>query len=423
MFGARLRHWRERAGFTQAQLATRLGYHHSYLSKLELGSRRPTAEFACRADELLGTGGELTMLSRPPDGQEPAIPPPLPGLATDPADGTLRSWRARFPVYGIGCPLHGYRGCVADAPPEGPGAAVVHGFAALLAGYSQINLECVTTGITVAVEGCLHAMAEAMRAAAEPVGTALAGLAAHFADLAGWLRVERGQHGLGMAWFQRGVDWGQAAGNVPALCGLYTRMSSVARLEGDGSSAIAFARAARDTDPRRGWVRLHAQLHAARGYALLGDRAEFDRLAARALALAERLDERDQLEAPWLCGAEGQTFVSSFLAGGLRDLAARTGERTCADRAVEFARHSLASVPPRMYPSLVLLTLRLADSRACAGQPEAALATAAPVLPAARRAGMTVISRELAGLRERLGPASTALDSWPPNRDPLPYQR
>ncbi|SDI09585.1 Helix-turn-helix domain-containing protein [Actinokineospora alba] len=431
MFGERLRYWREVAGLTQTQLADRLGYHHTYISKLESGGRRPPSDLARRADELLGAGGDLATFARsdgrwPLTGDPGSIVDPLPGtgFAAERADTAVQHWSARFPVYGIVCPLHSRTGCtasVADTPiaellgrqPSKPRAAVVHGFAALLAGYSQLNLERATTDIIAPVERCVHAISRAMDGAGKPVALALSSLAAHFADLAGWLRVESGQNGLGMAWFQRGLDWARASDNVPAQCALFARMSGVARLEGDGHSAITYATAAQATDPRRRWAALYGQLHAARGHAQLGDGREFDRVAGEVLTLAERLGERDQVEAPWLCGAEGQTFVSSFLSGGLRDLAKRSGDVRPAARAAELARRSLVTLPRQMYPSRVLLTLRLADSHACAGELDAAVATAGPVVAEAQRVRMALIGRELAGLRARLarGGALTALDN------------
>nr|WP_042177997.1 helix-turn-helix transcriptional regulator [Kibdelosporangium sp. MJ126-NF4]CEL12906.1 putative DNA-binding protein [Kibdelosporangium sp. MJ126-NF4]CTQ98590.1 putative DNA-binding protein [Kibdelosporangium sp. MJ126-NF4] len=427
-FGSRLRHWRQVAGLTQVQLADRLGYHHTYVSKLEAGRRFPPACLVRRADKLLRADGELTLLWQQlhpsaiepdhPASADPLSTTPLPGAPVPPEHSgeSLQGWQARYPVYGMSCPMHGYDGCTTqtdNAPmarflseslsASDPNTRTVHGFAALLAGYSQINLERATTAIVDPVERCLHTAADLMRVADQPVANALSNLTARFADLAGWLRVERGQLGIGMAWFHRGLEWGRAAANIPAMCGLYARMSMVARLEDDGHSAIEFARAAQATDPRRRWIVLHGLLHELRGYALLGDRRTFERLTAQALTLAERMDERDRIEAPWLIGPEGQAFISAHLAGGLRDLAERTGDPCCAVRAVEFARHSLVNVLPNMYPSMVLLTLRLADSRACAGEPDAAVATALPVLQDARSAGMTMISRELAGLRSRLG--------------------
>ncbi|WP_343239014.1 helix-turn-helix transcriptional regulator, partial [Streptomyces sp. SID9124] len=59
VFGTRLRHWRRRAGLTQAQVGARVGYDHTAISKLEHGSRRTPLPLARRLDGLLAAGGDL----------------------------------------------------------------------------------------------------------------------------------------------------------------------------------------------------------------------------------------------------------------------------------------------------------------------------------------------------------------------------
>lgn len=61
-FGWRMRYWRRRSGITQQALGERLGYDHSYLSKVETGDRWPPEDLPARMDRLLGAGGELIML-------------------------------------------------------------------------------------------------------------------------------------------------------------------------------------------------------------------------------------------------------------------------------------------------------------------------------------------------------------------------
>jgi transcriptional regulator with XRE-family HTH domain len=61
-FGQRLRHWRTTAGLTQAELGRALTYDHSYVSKVESGTRWPPRELAERCDELLAADGELRRL-------------------------------------------------------------------------------------------------------------------------------------------------------------------------------------------------------------------------------------------------------------------------------------------------------------------------------------------------------------------------
>jgi transcriptional regulator with XRE-family HTH domain len=61
-FGRRLRHWRKSAALTQAELGRLLMYDHSYISRMESGSRWPPREVAERCDDLLGAGRELVEL-------------------------------------------------------------------------------------------------------------------------------------------------------------------------------------------------------------------------------------------------------------------------------------------------------------------------------------------------------------------------
>ncbi|MES4829072.1 XRE family transcriptional regulator, partial [Streptomyces anthocyanicus] len=66
------------------------------------------------------------------------------------------------------------------------------------------------------------------------------------------------------------------------------------------------------------------------------------------------------------------------------------------------AARSRAQVPPQMRGARLLLTLRLADSWACAGDPGAAVALASEVLPEAVRSRESMVTAELRGLHSRL---------------------
>ncbi|HET6986133.1 MAG TPA: helix-turn-helix transcriptional regulator [Kribbella sp.] len=60
-FGAQLRHSRQAVGLSLRQLATRVGYDHSYLSQVERGQRPGSADLARLCDRELGTGDALTI--------------------------------------------------------------------------------------------------------------------------------------------------------------------------------------------------------------------------------------------------------------------------------------------------------------------------------------------------------------------------
>ncbi|ASY32914.1 MULTISPECIES: helix-turn-helix domain-containing protein [Streptomyces] len=63
-FGEHLRRLRDGQGWTQEELAARMGISASHVSAVETGRRPPTPQFAKRADRELGTGDELQRRSR-----------------------------------------------------------------------------------------------------------------------------------------------------------------------------------------------------------------------------------------------------------------------------------------------------------------------------------------------------------------------
>jgi transcriptional regulator with XRE-family HTH domain len=63
-FGQRLRALRDERGWTQDELAVRLGCSGSHVSAVETGRRSPTRRFATSADRVFGTGDRLERQSR-----------------------------------------------------------------------------------------------------------------------------------------------------------------------------------------------------------------------------------------------------------------------------------------------------------------------------------------------------------------------
>lgn len=63
-FISEFKHWRQQRGMSQTRLAEAMGYHRSYVSKIENGQERPARDFVQRADEVLRAGGALTRAFR-----------------------------------------------------------------------------------------------------------------------------------------------------------------------------------------------------------------------------------------------------------------------------------------------------------------------------------------------------------------------
>ncbi|MBB5933085.1 helix-turn-helix domain-containing protein [Streptomyces zagrosensis] len=435
-FGRQLRHCRRRAGLTQQQLGVRVGFHHSLVSKWESGKRELPTPLVRRLDSVLGAGGALSAIAAGAHGSPTSWPGgspwdtaslflPVPGGRQPGLLAALfvDDWPASLSVQGPRCPLHARMDCAVpalgetrvllarlhraaeDRLPVATDPDTVHGLAGLLSCQVRMSLGGTPTALLVGtVERVLRSVlswAESVHATGT-FPTAQLRLAADYAQLAGRLRMERGQSAIAMAWFCHGLRWAQSADDVVARGILPSDLSTLARLDGDATAALGYARAIASVDPGRGWIMTLTHVYQARAYAVLCDGAETRRQVTLARRRLAALGRQDEAEAPWLYGAEGVLRVESAVGGALRDLAAATGDRATARDAVQATADSLAQVPARMTLARLLLTVRLADCHASAGDPDAALALAGPVLEQAGRARQMTISRELHGLESRL---------------------
>ncbi|MFF1381102.1 helix-turn-helix domain-containing protein [Streptomyces sp. NPDC058308] len=433
-FGRQLRMHRRRAGLTQSQLGRRVGYHHSFISRLEGGLREPPFDLVNRLDAALGTEGRLAaaIATRSPSPgapgprlTAPTLFSPIPGTDV-PGDGdplTAQPWPERLPADGLACPLHGRVGCATPdrrsvaglldgltspygraGETAGAEGELLHGLTAVLACLIREAFVDVTDACANTVERLLRGVvrwAEAVNSTGRlPYGQLR--LAAQYAQVAGRLRMERGQGGVAMAWFGHGLRWADATRDAEARATLLSDMSTLVRLDGDAASMLVYAQAIGAVDAKRRWMATLADLYQARAYALRHDDAACRQHISMARRRFARLDDRDRLEAPWLSGAEGELRVESAIGGALRDLAVVTQDRAVARRAVEATARSYALLPPVMRSARLLLTLRLADSWACAGDPVAAVTLAGPVLEEAVGARELMIAVELRGLHSRL---------------------
>ncbi|MFE5093174.1 helix-turn-helix domain-containing protein [Streptomyces sp. NPDC056638] len=440
-FGTRLRQWRRRAGLTQAQVGARVGYDHTAISKLEHGTRKTPLPLARRLDDLLTAGGDLLDACEAAEAEGPggagegsggarpaattARTGPLPG---EPAGGALLSMLPpdivlpmSLPTYGLVCPVHGRDGCTVPVLADvialhsafcalGPATVscppldidTVHALTALLAVCQRADEERAWPGATVVVERTLHAMLRWMALPAAPFQRQLAPLAAEYAQSAGCLRLVWGRNATAMAWLDRSLVWAGLAGHVGTEVAALSDMSTLARLEGDGPSALAYGGAIRQAAAGRHWAGAMSDLYEARGHAVRGDARQTLGHIDRAWSQMDRVGEQDVTEAPWLSVASVRLRVESGAAGALRDLAAATGDRRLALRAVEATRTALGLLPAGMHSTRMLFLVRMADAHACAQDPLAAIAIAEPVLDTTEVTASTLLGQELRGLHSRL---------------------
>ncbi|MDH6710159.1 DNA-binding XRE family transcriptional regulator/tetratricopeptide (TPR) repeat protein [Kitasatospora sp. MAA19] len=433
-FGARLRHWRRRAGLTQAQLGAGIGYDHTAVSKIEHGARRVTPRIVDRIDELLGAGGDLrAACQRAETAELPSLAafapgllrPPLPTAASGPG-GPVR-WTApaqpppRLPDYGLLCPLHGADGCdvpdpvelaalhaefcaadPAAAPPLD--AATAHALTGLLAAHLRSGETGGLPGLAAAVERTLQAVLARLAAASAEQRRPLARLAAEHAHAAGALRMQDGRNATAMACFDRALAWAELAGDQATQVAALSDMSTLARLDGDPAAAFGYAREIGRAAPGRHWSGAMGQIGQARALALTGDVRATIRHLGRARLHLDHIGARDEDDAPWLSIASMRLRVESGAAAALRDLAAVVDDPRLAQRALTAAETALDLLGPAQLPaSRLLFTVRVADCHACAHDPRTAVELLGPTLETAPVEALpALVGYELRGLRDRL---------------------
>lgn len=424
-FGDLLRQWRRKTGLTQAQVGAAVGYDHTAISKLEHGTRRATPQLARRLDGLLMAGGGLSAACAAAEAHAVRASP-LPG---EPEGGDPFSvlppgavLPVCLPAYGLSCPVHDEgSGCTvpvfadvialhtafcalgpATAPRPPLDADTVHALTGLLAVCLRADEELAWPGAPALIERTLHAMARWMSVPAVPYHRHLAPLAAEYAQSAGCLRLLWGRNATAMAWLDRALGWASATGHIGTEVAALSDMSTLARLEGDGPSALAYGGAIRQAAGDRHWAGALSDLYQARGHAVRGDTRQTLVHIGRAWSQMDRVGERDEKEAPWLSVASVRLRVESGAAGALRDIAAVTGDRRLALRAAASTRSAMSLLSPGMRSARMLFTVRMADAYACARDPQTALDIAGPVLDSGPVAGSSLLGQELRGLRGRL---------------------
>ncbi|MEU1288617.1 helix-turn-helix transcriptional regulator [Kitasatospora sp. NPDC005856] len=440
-FGARLRHWRRRAGLTQAQLGAGIGYDHTAVSKIEHGARRVTPRVADRIDDLLGAAGELSAACQRAESAElcvldvfsPALlRPPLPGGAALGVPGPLAAGTPlpaaaplRLPDYGLLCPLHGAEGCAVPevgelaalhaefCAPEGLAdpaagrpldAVTAHALTGLLAAHLRSGETGDRPGLAAAVERTLRAVLARLAAAPAAQRGPLVRLAAEHAHAAGALRMQDGRNATAMACYDRALTWAGLAVDQATQVGTLSDMSILARLDGDPVAALGYAREIERVAPDRHWAGAMGRISRARAHALTGDVRATVRQIGLARAHLDHIGAQDEVDVPWLSIASMRMRVESAAAAALRDLAAATDDPRLARRALDATETALGLLGPDQLPSSRLLFIvRAADCHVCAHDPATAVELLGPALEATGVTALpALVEYELRGLRDRL---------------------
>jgi transcriptional regulator with XRE-family HTH domain len=365
-FGARLRSSRISAGMSLGELAKRVNYSKSYLSKIENDHKPPSAQLARQCDNILDAGGELTALV-------PVAGPAAPEAGTD---GEL--WVMSLAGNGdIGFrPVVGPTETGLDAVfPDGARSeidqVIVDGLSASFDDFrrlGQVTSPVVVLGTVIALVHTLRALAADNR---EPVRTGLVLLAARVAEYAGWMSQEAGDERSALWWTRRAVRFAETGRDTRLASYAFVRQAELALYRQDALATIGLAgRAQADAGAGPRVLGLAARAEA-QGHALAGDQDA----ALRALDRA----------AEWLAAAEpgatGHVFGSSNVDD---EVSLARGWALCdLGRPAESAAildSQVARIPATARRARARFGARRALAHASAGEVEQACAVATAVL-------------------------------------------
>jgi transcriptional regulator with XRE-family HTH domain len=279
-FGARLRSRRISAGLSMGELAKRVNYSKSYLSKIENDLKPPTAQVARQCDHILGAGGELTALV------------PVAGQAAPEAGTDGELWVMSLAGNGD----VGFRPVAADAE-VGLDAVFTDGARAeadevvvdgLWASFGRLrDLGQVTSPVVVlgAVIAHVHTLRTLAADNPEPVRTRLLLLASRVAEYTGWMSQEAGDERSALWWTKRAVRFAEAGRDHRLASYALVREAELALYRQDALATIGLAgRAQADAGAGPRILGLAARVEA-QGHALAGDQDAFLRALDRSAEL------------------------------------------------------------------------------------------------------------------------------------------
>lgn len=386
-FGTQLRQCREATGITMSELARRINYSKSYLSKIENDLKPPNPALARRCDAELKAGGRLSALV--PEEPVPAATETIVGEVwmlplNEPWDVRSHHLDRRQVLAGAGAML-GL--AIARGTMPVPDEQVI---ASLRFAFDDSRRLGMLTSPSVVLDSVI-AQVQTLRVLAannpEPVRSQLLVLASRVAEYTSWLSQEAGDEPAALQWLRRAVILAEAGHDQQMASYALFREAEIAMYRHDALSSVELARKAQNgaaADPR---IRGLAARCEAQGHALAGDGDACERALDRA---AEQLAMVD------LTAAQGLVFGSSSVAdevslarGWALYHLGRPGE------AAEVLDRHVSGIPLSARRARARFGCRRALAHAYNGEIEHACALAREVLPDAMQVDSATIRSDL----------------------------
>jgi transcriptional regulator with XRE-family HTH domain len=371
-FGELLRQCRAAAGISIGELARRVNYSKSYLSKLENSLKPPNATVARLCDANLDAGGTLIEAARTVrDGAE---------------RGKLDRRQMITASAVIGIALAGGPRPVLDE----------HVVAGLRTSFEHLRRLGMQTSPAVVLEP-LIAQVRTVHALAlenpEPVRSRLLLLAARIAEYTGWMSQEAGDEHRALGWTRHAAELARAGGDRDIAGYTLVREAGLALYRQDLIGTIELARQAQQVQWAGPRVMGLAARREAQGHALAGDRDSCERAFDRATELLESSTE-DSSAYPVL-GSTAPDPVGLARGWALCDLG-RAGE------AAAVLDRELARLPATSRRSRARFGARRSLAHALAGEVDQSCLTLAETLDDAAHVDSATVRTDLRDLARTL---------------------
>jgi transcriptional regulator with XRE-family HTH domain len=396
-FGAELRRRRGEKGLSLTRLAALVNYSKSHLSKVESGTKKPSAEFARQCDRALSADGELSRLAPPRE---------TPRSSPD-AEQEGEVWTMQFRDDGSGgfhalsrrtLLTSGAAAVMAwSAPRSTPAGPMLHDALSIygrllgeLRALGQTSRPSDVLQITAGTTNALRTQAPATAAADRP---AVLLLAARFAEYAGWMAQEIGDDNACAWWTRQAVDMARVAGDSEMASYAHVRAAEIALYRDDpiGVLNAAHRALAHDASPR---VQAFALQRTAQGHALNGDETACLRALDEAVERFSQISD-DNLAHP-LLGSRTMRDPIAFVTGWcLLDLGKPK-------QSAEILSQEFAHIPSQAHRVRARYGARLALALANQRELDHACAVAVPTLVAAQLVDSATVRTELRRLSRTL---------------------
>ncbi|MFI2029283.1 helix-turn-helix domain-containing protein [Streptomyces buecherae] len=257
-FGAELRRLRLAAGMTLQELARVVNYSKGHLSKIERGSKRPTASLARQCAVLFGAEDQLFHAADSP--------------AANPKGGGRLSMARRDAIAtGVGSLLG--MGLAGGGPSSHGEEVALPTIAVFRDQFQHMRRLGQSISPAVLLPALRAQTATVTGLATASTGSARTGLlviAARFAEYTGWMSQEAGDEAAALRWTAEAVGLAQAGGDARLADYALVRQALVTMYNGAAQETIALAQQAqRSALPPR--IRGLAAQREAQGHALAGD--------------------------------------------------------------------------------------------------------------------------------------------------------